>query len=146
MRFRAIVEPPEPMRGLEIPPGIVESLGGGKRPRVVVSINGHSWPTRVAPMRGRQLIGVSTANRKVAGVEIGEEITVDIVLDEEPLTVTEPADLIEALNAEPSARQAFDRLTISQRRQHVRLIEQAKGADTRARRIRTLISQLHGPS
>ncbi|HEY0261049.1 MAG TPA: YdeI/OmpD-associated family protein [Lacisediminihabitans sp.] len=143
MRFHAIVEPPEPTRGLEIPSGIVEGLGGGKRPRVVVSINGHSWQTRVALMRGRQLIGLSHANRIGAGAEIGERVTVEIVLDEEPLTVTEPAQLTEALDADPAAREAFDRLTISQRRQHVRGIEQAKGADTRVRRIRKLISELH---
>ncbi len=142
MRFRAIVEPPEPIRGLEVPPDVVDGLGGGKRPRVVVSVNGHSWRTRVALMRGRQLIGLSHANRIAAGAEIGTEVTVELVLDEEPLTVTEPSELTEALDAEPAARAAFDRLTVSRQRQHIRVIEQAKGADTRARRIRALISEL----
>jgi Domain of unknown function (DUF1905) len=48
MRFRTYVEPPEPMRGLEVPPEVVESLGQGKRPRVTITINGHSWKSRVA--------------------------------------------------------------------------------------------------
>ena len=53
MKFRARVEPPEPMRGLEVPPAVVAALGGGKRPRVTITINGHSWKSRVAIMRGR---------------------------------------------------------------------------------------------
>jgi hypothetical protein len=35
MKFRTYVEPPEPMRGLEVPPEVVESLGQGKRPRLL---------------------------------------------------------------------------------------------------------------
>jgi hypothetical protein len=35
MKFRAQVEPNEPMRGLEVPAQVVEALGGGKRPRVI---------------------------------------------------------------------------------------------------------------
>lgn len=42
MKFLAYVEPPEPMRGLEVPPAVVAALGGGKRPRVTITINGHS--------------------------------------------------------------------------------------------------------
>jgi hypothetical protein len=62
MKFRTYVEPPEPMRGLVVPPEIVESLGQGKRPRVRITLNGHSWKSRVAIMRGRYLLGLSNAN------------------------------------------------------------------------------------
>jgi hypothetical protein len=34
MKFPARVEPPEPMRGPEVPPEIVAALGGGTRPPV----------------------------------------------------------------------------------------------------------------
>jgi hypothetical protein len=71
MKFRTYVEPLEPMRGLEIPPEVVEALGGGKRPAVTITINGHSWKSRVAIMRGRYLLGLSTANRQAAGVVTG---------------------------------------------------------------------------
>jgi Domain of unknown function (DUF1905) len=71
MKFRAEVEPNEPMRGLEVPPQVVEALGGGKRPRVIITINGHSWRSRVAIMRGRYLLGLSNANRQAAGVATG---------------------------------------------------------------------------
>jgi len=142
MRFRAEVEPPEPMRGLEVPEELVEALGGGKRPRVTITINGHSWRSRVAIMRGRNLIGLSNANRKAAGVVTGDRVEVELELDLEPRIVVEPADFATALDAEPLARSAFDRLTDSQKSQHLRLIENAKKPDTRARRIEKTLATL----
>jgi hypothetical protein len=40
MKFRADVEPPKPMMGLEVPPEVVEALGAGKRPRVIIKSTG----------------------------------------------------------------------------------------------------------
>jgi hypothetical protein len=144
MEFRSTVEPPEPMHGLEIPPGLVESLGGGKRPRVVVTLGGHTWRTRVAILRGRDLIGLSNANRAAAGVAVGDEVTVGLELDDEPETVTEPDDVAAALDAAPAARAAFDRLSVSRRKQHVRVVEQAKRPETRAKRVAALVEGLAG--
>jgi Domain of unknown function (DUF1905) len=110
MKFRTYVEPPEPMRGLEVPPEVVEALGGGKRPAVTITINGHSWQSRVAIMRGRYLLGLSNANRKAAGVVTGDQVEVEVDIDAEPRAVAEPADLARALDADPAARTAYDHL------------------------------------
>lgn len=107
MRFRTVVEPPEPMRGLEIPTEVVESLcTAAKRPPVTITINGHSWRSRVAIMRRRHLLGLSNANRRAAGVEIGEEVEVEVALDLEPRVASEPGDFTAALDAEPDVRGA----------------------------------------
>jgi hypothetical protein len=142
MMFRAIVEPPEPMRGLEIPAEIVAALEGGKRPPVTVTINAHSWKTRVAIMRGRHLIGLSHANRMAAGVEIGEVIDVEIDLDTTPRVAVVPADLTKALDDDLIAKVTFAGLTENQRREYVRGIEAAKKPETRARRIEKLVAML----
>jgi Domain of unknown function (DUF1905) len=113
MKFRSYVEPPEPMRGLEVPPEIVEALGGCKRAAVSITINGHSWKSRVAIMRGRYLLGLSNANRKAAGVVTGDEVEVEMEIDAEPRVVVEPADFARALDADPIARTAYDRLSYS---------------------------------
>jgi hypothetical protein len=144
MRFRTYVEPPEPMRGLEVPPEVVESLGQGKRPRVTITINGHSWKSRVAIMRGRFLLGLSNANRQAAGVEIGDEVEVELEFDPEPRVVAEPADFARALRADPIARAAYDRLPDGRKREHVRAIESAKKPDTRTRRIEKALAALRG--
>jgi Domain of unknown function (DUF1905)/Bacteriocin-protection, YdeI or OmpD-Associated len=144
MKVRSRVEPPEPMHGLEIPREVVEALGGGARPKVTITINGHSWRSRVAIMRGRHLIGLSNANRKAAGVETGDEVEVDLELDTEPRVVPEPTDLATALDADRLAREAFDRLPYGVRRRDVDSVEDAKSAETRRRRIDRLIATLHG--
>jgi hypothetical protein len=144
VKFRTLVEPPEPMRGLEVPPEVVEALGGGARPPVTITVNGHSWKSRIAILRGRHLLGLSNANRQAAGVAIGEEIEVEVELDTEPRVVVEPADFARALDDDPAARIAFDRLTDSRKREHVRAIESAKKPETRRRRIEKAIAALRG--
>jgi hypothetical protein len=144
MKFRTHVEPPEPMRGLEVPAEVVESLGQGKRPPVTITINGHSWRSRVAIMRGRYLLGLSKANRQAAGVETGDEVEVELEYDPEPRVVAEPADFARALSADPIARAVYDRLPDGRRRQHVRAIESAKKPETRTRRIEKALAALRG--
>ncbi|GAA4835941.1 YdeI/OmpD-associated family protein [Kitasatospora terrestris] len=144
MKFLALVEPPEPMRGLEVPPEVVEALGGGARPPVTITVNGHVWKSRVAILRGRHLLGLSNANRHAAGVEIGEEVEVEVELDTEPRAVVEPDDFARALDADPAARAAYDGLSSSRRREHVRAVESAKKPETRQRRIEKAIAALRG--
>ncbi|MGO9854649.1 MAG: YdeI/OmpD-associated family protein [Acidimicrobiales bacterium] len=142
MKFRAYVEPPEPMRGLEVPQAVVEALGDGKRPRVTITIKGHSWKSRVAIMRGRYLLGLSNANRRAARVATGDEVEVELEFDAEPPVVVEPADFARALDADPVARAAYDRLSYTHKREHVRAIESAKKPETRVRRIEKAITLL----
>jgi hypothetical protein len=144
MKFLARVEPPEPMKGLVVPQEVVDSLGSGKRPRVTITINGHSWNSRVAIMRGRNLIGLSNANRQAAGVGIGDEVEVDVELNTEPAVITEPDDFTRALDADPAARAAYDRLSYSHKREHVLAIDSAKKPETRLRRIEKALTMLRG--
>jgi hypothetical protein len=142
MKFRTYVEPPEPMRGLEVPQEVVESLGQGKRPRVTITINGHSWKSRVAIMRGRYLLGLSNANRQAAGVATGDEVEVELEFDPDPRVAAEPTDFARALDGDPIARTAYDRLPDGRRREHVRAIESAKKPETRTRRIEKALATL----
>jgi hypothetical protein len=142
LKFRSYVEPAEPLRGLEVPPEVVEGLGGGKRPAVSITINGHSWKSRVAIMRGRYLLGLSNANRKAAGVVTGDEVEVEVEIDAEPRVVVEPADFARALDADPVARTAYNRLSYSRKREQVLTIESAKKAETRIRLIEKALATL----
>jgi hypothetical protein len=137
MKFRTYVEPPDPMKGLEVPPEVVEALGGGKRPAVSITINWHSWKSRVAIMRGRYLLGLSNANRRAAGVVTGDEVEVEVEIDAEPRVVVEPAAFARAPDADPVARTAHDR-----KREHVLAIESAKKVETRIRRIENALAAL----
>ena len=142
MRFRSYVEPAEPMRGLQVPPAVVEALGGGKRPAVTITINGHSWKSRVAIMRGRYLLGLSNANRQAVGVVTGNEVEVEVEIDAEPRVVAEPADFARALDADPVARAAYDRLSYSRKWEHALAIESTKKTQTRTRLIEKALAML----
>jgi hypothetical protein len=144
MKFSSEVEPPQPMHGLEVPATVIEALGEGERPPVVITVNGHSWRSRIAKMRGRYLIGFSKANRAAAGVDTGEEVEVEVVLDTEPRVVAEPEELTRALDADPAARAAWDGLAPSHRRRHAHAIESAKKAETRERRVEKVLAELRG--
>jgi bifunctional DNA-binding transcriptional regulator/antitoxin component of YhaV-PrlF toxin-antitoxin module len=143
MRFHATLElGGKAATGIEVPAVVVTGLGSHRRPPVLVTINGYSYRSTVATMGGRFMIPVSADVRKHAGVEAGDELDVDVELDEQPREVAVPDDLAAALDAEPSARVAFDALTYSNKRAHVLSVEGAKAADTRSRRITKIVDTL----
>jgi bacteriocin resistance YdeI/OmpD-like protein/uncharacterized protein DUF1905 len=128
--------------GIEVPAEILTALGGGKRPKVTVTINGYSYPSTVGSMGGLSLIPISGEVRDRAGVAAGDEVDVDVVPDTGPRVVDVPDDLAVALSRESAARQAFDRLSYSGQRRYVLLVEQAKTPETRQRRIDKAVTEL----
>ncbi len=120
MRFHATIElNGKTATGIEVPAEVLAALGPGKRPSVRVTINGYGYPSTVGSMGGRSLIPVSAEVRAKAGVAAGDQVDVDVVPDAEPRTVAVPEDLTVALDREPAARRAFERLSYSGQRRHV---------------------------
>ncbi|MFY9889094.1 MAG: YdeI/OmpD-associated family protein [Streptosporangiaceae bacterium] len=107
-------------------------------------MNGFSYPSTVASMGGRSLIPVSADVRTKAGVAAGDEVEVGVEADDAPRTLEIPADLAAALGSEPAARDAFAKLSYSGQRRYVLPVEQAKTAETRARRISKAVADLAG--
>ena len=142
MKFRAKVIPSGNATAVEIPTAVMKSLGSGPRPLIAVTINGHTWRSRVALMRGQRLVGISAANRAASGIAEGDVVGVDLKLDTEPRVVPEPPDLTKALNDDPEARAAFDRLPYGLKRKHVAAIEEAKASEVRQRRIAKLVTTM----
>jgi len=142
MKFKAKVIPSGNATAVEVPGDVIEKLDAGARPLVVIVINGHSWRSRVAAMRGMQLIGISAANRQASGIAEGDVVEVRLELDVEPRTVEEPADVAAALDQREAVRAAFERLPFGLRRKHIADIEEAKSPETRARRVAKLVSEL----
>jgi antitoxin component of MazEF toxin-antitoxin module len=140
--FVATVVPAGNATGVEVPAEVVNALGAGKRPPVTITVNGHTWRSRVASKDGRLLIGISAANRAASAIALGDEVNVTLELDTEPRLVAEPTDLAAALDADPHAREAFDRLPYGLRQKHVTAVEEAKSAGTRQRRISRLTAML----
>jgi len=144
VRFSAVVEPAGNATGVEVPAEVVDALGSGRRPKVVITIGRHTWRSRVASMGGRFIVGISAANRAASGISEGDVTEVDLQLDDEPRVVAEPPDVAAALDRDPRARAAFDQLPYGLKNKHVRDIEGAKSPETRQRRIAKLVTTMSG--
>lgn len=144
MQFRAVVIPSGNATAVEVPDAVMASLGPEARPPVAITINGYTWRSRVALKDGKRLVGISAAHREAAGIAEGQAIDLDISLDTAPREVEEPDDLKSALDANPAARAAFDKLPFGLKAKHVRDIEAATKPEVRARRIAKLAETLAG--
>jgi hypothetical protein len=120
--------------GIEVPEEVVERLGRGKRPPVLVDLNGYEYLSTVAVMGGTYLVPVSAAIRAATGLAGGDPIRVTLRIAERP-EVQLPTDFAEALAVDPAARAFFDGLSESLQRYHVDTVESAKTPETRQRRI-----------
>src|SRR5215217_7505119 len=129
MEFRAtVVLGGKTATGIPVPDEIVEKLGSGKRPPVVVTVGGHTYRTTVAPMGGSYWLPLAAEHREAAGVQAEQEVDVSIELDTAPREVPVPDDLATAMDDD--ARAAFDGLAFSHRKEWVRWVEEAKKPET----------------
>ena len=143
MRFRTTVElGGKTATGMPVPPEVVEALGSGKKPPVRVTVGGHSYRSTVGSRDGVYLLPLSAENRTAAGVAAGDEVEVEVELDDEPRELAVPEDLAAALAEDEVARAEFERLSYSHRQRHVLAIEGAKAPETRARRVAKAVEML----
>jgi Bacteriocin-protection, YdeI or OmpD-Associated/Domain of unknown function (DUF1905) len=146
MKFHATVElDGKTATGIRVPDEIVTALGGGNRPRVRVTLEGYSYQTTVARMRGEFKLPVSAAVREQAGVAAGDDVDVELQLDTAPRELTIPDDLAEMLEQQPHAKRAFEQLSYTSQKRHVLAIESAKTPETRQRRLGKAIDELRTP-
>jgi uncharacterized protein YdeI (YjbR/CyaY-like superfamily) len=121
----------------------VMTLGeGAKRFPVRATVNGHTWRTSVARMRGEFLVGLNREVREAAGVAAGEVVEVALELDTAPREVEVPAALATALAGDDAARAAFDGLAYTHRKEFARWIEEAKREETRERRVEQALTMI----
>lgn len=143
MKFTAVITGTT-TSGIPVPDEVVEALGAGKRPKVVVTVGCHTYRSSIMPWHGDNMISLSAANREAAGVANGEVVEVTVELDTAPREVKVPADLATALAAAPTAKAAFEKLSFSNQRRIVESVEGTKVAETRLRRIDKALAELSG--
>jgi hypothetical protein len=143
IKFRTtILQAMKTATGIEIPKEIVEQLGAGKKPPVKVTINGYTYRSSIASMRGVFMVGVSAVVRENAKVKGGDEVDIEIELDIEQREVSLPAAFEKALNGNEKAKVFFEGLSFSNKQRYVLPINDAKTEETRQRRIDKAVSNL----
>ena len=121
--------------GIVVPDAVVSGLDGGKKPAVVVTVNGYTYRSTIAVMGDTFMVGLSAERRAESGLKGGDKIDVTLELDTAPRVMEVPPDLLAALNANKAAKAYFAPLSYSNQRRHIDPINQAKTPETRARRI-----------
>jgi hypothetical protein len=147
MTFRAVIQlNGKTATGIPVPPEVVDGLGQGKRPRVRVTIAGHTYRSSVAVMGGTFMLPVSAEHRAAAGIAAGDEVEVELTPDLEPREVELPPDFARALGQDPGASRSFGQLSYSRQQRYVLDVTGAKTPQTRERRIAKAIGELRQSS
>jgi hypothetical protein len=144
-RFRAELRPSGRGGGghlIEVPGEVVQALGGAGRTPIVATFNGIPYRGSVVKMGGTFVLGVTKEIIGAAGATVGDPLTVIVERDTAERTVEIPPDLAEAMAAHPGSREAWDRLSFTNRKELARGVEGAKKPETRQRRIDLAIQTL----
>lgn len=129
--------------GIVVPDEVVLSFGVGKRVPVVVTVDGgYSYRNTISSMGGRFMISFNADTRAKTGRGGGDEVEITLEHDTAPRTVEMPEALATAVAGEPALLAAWEGLAPSHQKEFARSIDEAKGDDTRARRVEKALEKL----
>ena len=121
----------------------VEAAFGSKRPRVKAMIEGVPYRGILTRMGTEcHLLVVLKEIREQVGKTFGDEVTITVEPDTEPLVLEIPAGLKKAFKTEKEAKTFFDKLSYTHQREYVLWINEAKREETRLNRIAKAIELL----
>jgi bifunctional DNA-binding transcriptional regulator/antitoxin component of YhaV-PrlF toxin-antitoxin module len=115
---------------------------GKARPPVKASVNGHSYRSTISVYGGKYYLPVRSDHREAAGVKAGDIVEVTIKPDNEIRTVEAPPELLAALAKNRHARENWEKLSYSNKKEHANAIFTAKRPETRARRLENTLKTL----
>jgi hypothetical protein len=144
------------MRHVDVPDEIVSALakqmGIGRLPAprakpkyipVVAVVGRRSSRTTLVPAGGgRYRMQVNTAQRKSAGADAGDLVTVELRIDLASRAIPVPSDLRRALAEHPKARKAFEEMPPGHRRQFLMWCAKGKRPETRRKHLDRAIDHL----
>lgn len=140
--FEVLLEKHENMEATGITiPFDVERVFGAKRVPVKVWVNGVEHRSTIFRMGGKYMMAVPKRFRDAAGIKGGEMITVTMERDAEKRTVEIPKDLADALE-KASLQDVFSKMSYTHQKEYVNAINEAKGEETRVRRIGKTIEEI----
>lgn len=111
--------------------------------RVQGAANGHPFATRLTPRGGgayRLFLGSDV--RSAAGIDVGDDVTIEVARAEAAREPALPGDLRAALSALDGGVDAFAALTEAQRTGMVAFVERARTAGTRARYVERVVDEV----
>jgi len=142
MKFKTTILQTGNNTGIEVSEKILETLDGGKKPLVVVTINNYTYRSAVGKMGNKYMISLSAENRKNSNVKGGDTVEITVELDTAPRTIDIPTDLQKALDKNKTAKANFEILAPSKKKAIVLSLTDAKTEETRNKRLEKIIESL----
>ena len=112
----------------------VAAVFGRSRCPVRVTVKGHTWRTTTQVYGSEYHVAVSAAVRTAVDIAEGELVYVTVKQDDTIRAVDVPPELAARLRTDPQAKDAFEALPASHRREYARWVAGAKLPETRRRR------------
>lgn len=142
MKFKTTIFQKGNNLGIEVPETIIQQLGAGKKPPVVVVIKNYTYKSTVGVMGGTFLIPFSSEHRKHIELNGGEIFEVSIDVDKDSRRIELPTVLKDKLKNDKSAQEFFESLSPSYQKKIVISIESAKTEETLNKRLEKIASDL----
>lgn len=147
--FRALIEEARGGGGawVQVPPSVIEELGGAKRIPVRATFDGVPYQGSVVSMGAADgmVIGILKDIQTRLGKSPGDEVLVTLTRDDGPREVEVPQDLSQALERAGVAG-VFQELSYTRQKEIASGVAGAKKPETRQRRIHAAIEELGGSS
>jgi hypothetical protein len=128
---------------LPIPFDVNATFGAKGRVPVTGTINGFPFRTSIMPQGdGTHAMPVDKALQRGAAAGAGDVVEVVIARDAGERVVAVPPELTDALAGDPAARDAFERMAYSHRKEYADWIAGAKKSETRVARAVKAVEML----
>jgi bifunctional DNA-binding transcriptional regulator/antitoxin component of YhaV-PrlF toxin-antitoxin module len=128
---------------LVIPEWVLAKLRTNKRAPLIITINGHTYKSTATGVAGECRVVFPSADRLAAKAKADDVVEVTLEIDSGYRDVELPEDLARELE-KLSLTEIFSELRYSKIRELARQVSEAKGAETRARRMEKVINTLNG--
>ncbi len=128
--------------GVVVPLAVEEIFGTRGRVPVIVTYDGHAYRGSMVPMGGRHLVAMTKAVRAAIGKDVGDTVQVVLRRDTAERVVDVPPELRNALDANAAARERFDRMSYTHRKEYARWVAEAKKQATRDNRAAKAIGMI----
>jgi hypothetical protein len=144
LQFRAKIEGKEAgvVAAITPPVDVPEMFGTRARVPIRGTINGFPFRSSLMPCGGRHMMPVNKILCEGAGVKPGDTVDVVMERDEAERTVDAPPQLKKELARNKKAREKWETLSFTHKKEMAIAIRDAKQEETRARRLAKIMQVL----
>lgn len=128
--------------GLIAPFDVLEVFGTRARVPVRGTINGFPFRSSIMPMGGCHMMAVNKSMREGARAKAGDVVDVVMERDDEARTVEPPPELERELAKNKKARDRWEELAFTHKKEMARSITEAKQEETKKRRLAKVMEVL----